>query len=56
MKANRKAEQYIEKIKRRGEKVSTSVYMKIPKEIKDIIDWRSKYTKITDSEELGSIL
>lgn len=56
MKANRKAEQYTEKIKRWGEKVSTSVYKKIPKGIKEIIDWISKYAKITDSEELGSIL
>lgn len=50
MKANKKAEQYIEKINRWRGEVSTSVYKKIPKGIKEMLTWRSKYVKITDSE------
>lgn len=37
------------------ENASTSVYKKIPKGSKEKINWRSKYIKITDSEELGTI-
>lgn len=52
MKANRKAEQYLEKIKRWGEKVRISIYKKRPKGSKEMINWLSKYVKITDSEKM----